>query len=287
MNGLMLHCGAAIATLDEVRETATPDPTETHYPIPHAALIDSITGAIGHSGYTIVQQEFGLWKDGNRMFGVMGLENGSRSAESRLAVAFRNAHDKAYAAAFACGLSVFCCDNLSISGEVVIGRKHTRFIMRDLDRLVLEAVGKLGTMRDTQDRRFEAYRRTMLRDVDVHDILIRSVDAKIMSNAHIAKVLQEWRASEHEEFSGRNAWSLFNGYTEVFKDSNPLDLGARTTRLHGLLDLVATAEGNDPQQITLDVPKASTALVQTHDEVRETLAALPGIQQARRDAHLN
>ena len=72
-----------------------------------------------------------------------------------------------------------------------------------------------------------------------------------MANAGIAKVLKEWRGSEHEEFAPRTAWSLHNSYTEVFKGSNPVDLTARSLRLHGLMDLIATEGGHDPEQIDL------------------------------------
>ena len=68
----------------------------------------------------------------------------------------------------------------------------------------------------------------------------------------IAKVLKEWRSSEHEEFAPRTAWSLHNAYTEIFKGSNPVDMTARSLRLHGLLDSVAVeVGGHDPRQTDL------------------------------------
>ncbi len=142
-----------------------------------------------------------------------------------------------------------------MSSEVVIGRKHTKHIMRDLFRLVAEAVGKLGTMRDKQDRRIESYKLTDIGYAVVHDVLIRSVDAQVISNANIAKVLTEWRKPQHDEFAPRTVWSLFNAFTEVFKSFNPFDLTARSQRLHGLLDLLSTDLGNDPNQVDLDVPE--------------------------------
>jgi hypothetical protein len=51
----------------------------------------------------------------------------------------------------------------------------------------------------------------------------------------VTDLLKEWREPSHEEFNGRNAWSLFNSYTEVLK-GNLAELPRRTERLHGLLD---------------------------------------------------
>ncbi len=143
----------------------------------------------------------------------------------------------------AVGSRVFVCDNLAFSAEIVIARKHTRFIMRDLDKMVAEASGKIAQARISQAQRIEAYKSTDLDDAQVHDLLIRSVDCQVMANSYIAKVLAEWRDPRHAAFEDRTAWSLFNGFTQVFKDTNPLDLTARSVRLHGLLDMVTDAFG--------------------------------------------
>ena len=248
----LLHAGASDATLEEVRAVETPDHTDTWYPVPHGVLVDSIKTTIrDHSEFDIASEQYGLWKDGARLFGFYGLENGSIHDDYSLTIGFRNSNDKAFSLGYAVGSRVFVCDNLAFSGEVVFSRKHTRFARRDLNRVVVEAFGQLGAQRDLLDRRIEAYKRTQLSDTQVHDLLIRSCDARVIANAGIAKVLKEWRGSEHEEFAPRTAWSFHNAYTEVFKGSNPVDLTARSLRLHGLLDLVATDGGHDPDQIDL------------------------------------
>ena len=248
----LLHAGASDATLEEVRAVETPDHTDTWYPVPHGVLVASIKPTIrDHSEFDIASEQYGLWKDGARLFGFYGLENGSIHDDYSLTIGFRNSNDKAFSLGYAVGSRVFVCDNLAFSGEVVFSRKHTRFARRDLNRVVVEAFGQLGAQRDLLDRRIEAYKRTQLSDTQVHDLLIRSCDAKVIANAGIAKVLHQWRKSDHEEFAPRTAWSLQNAYTEIFKRSNPVDLTARSLRLHGLLDLVATEGGHDPDQIDL------------------------------------
>ena len=252
MSTFLLHRGAENVDLDTVRQVRTPDNTETWYPVPHGVLVDCIKTTLrDHSEFDIVSEQYGLWNEGDRLFGLFGLKNGSIHDDYALSIGFRNSHDKAFSLSYACGSRIFCCDNLSFSGEVVFSRKHTKYARRDLNRIVVEAFGQLGAQRDKLDRRIEAYKRTQLSDTQVHDLLIRSVDSRVIANAGIAKVLKEWRASDHEEFAPRTAWSLQNAYTEVFKGSNPVDLTARSLRLHGLLDLVATDGGHDPDQIDL------------------------------------
>ena len=250
MTNLMLYAGADEVSEVEVFESPTPEGTDTWTPIPHSKLITLVSRAIEATGFVIERREYGLFHGGARMFGVWALTNGQSQPDYQMTVGIRNSHDKSFSAGLALGSRVFVCDNLCFSGEITIARKHTRWIMNDLERLVLEAVGRLSEARGIQDQRIAAYKVTDLTDAQVHDILLRSVDAKVMANAMVPKVLAEWREPRHEDFKPRNAWSLMNSFTEVFKGTNPLDLTGRTTRLHGLLDLQTGALGKQADAIT-------------------------------------
>jgi hypothetical protein len=72
---------------------------------------------------------------------------------------------------------VFVCDNLAFSAEIIIARKHTVFIERDLPQLVSAAMGRLGEVRQHQDERIALYKETTLSDTLAHDLMIRAVDA--------------------------------------------------------------------------------------------------------------
>ena len=134
------------------------------------------------------------------------------------------------------GNHVFVCDNLSFSGDVTVARKHTRFITRDLDRLIYFAVGKLADLRQKQLARFAAYKGRELSDVEAHDLIVRALLAHIISGEAVTKVVGEWRRPAHDEFAPRNVWSLFNDFTEVLKGIAPQAAVRRTMTLHGLLD---------------------------------------------------
>ena len=123
----------------------------------------------------------------------------------------------------------------SFSGEVKLARKHTRFINRDLPRLVQSAVGKLMDRWHHQDTRLANYKLADLDDRTAHDLVIRSCDVGVVPNRTIPDVLREWREPRHEEFEPRNIWSLFNAFTEALK-GNLIELPRRTEALHGLLD---------------------------------------------------
>ena len=128
------------------------------------------------------------------------------------------------------------CDNLSFSGEIKLSRKHTRYIMRDLPRLTDRAIYKLKDRWHLQDQRIDAYKNYNLTDRHAHDLVIQSLDRGACTSTQIPKILKEWREPTYEEFSPRNAWSLFNAFTEVHKGNSLTVLPQRTEALHTLMD---------------------------------------------------
>ena len=59
-------------------------------------------------------------------FGLLEVANCQQTEDYAYVLGLRNSHDKRFPAGLAVGASVFVCDNLSFSGEIKIGRKHTR-----------------------------------------------------------------------------------------------------------------------------------------------------------------
>jgi len=250
-----------LITRDDLALITTPEATETWQPVPHAALIDASERALNLQGWTVESQTYEMDREGARMFATWAIVNGTRHEDYRLSVGIRNAHDKAFAAGIGLGAWVLVCANLDFAADFLIGRKHTSGILRDLPGILEGIFGRVGRFETAHAARVESYKRTPLGDAQVHDIVIRSVDAGVMANSYIGKVLGEWRASDHEDFAPRTAWSLFNAYTEVFKTTNVFDLSTRTTRLHGLLGAVALDAGQDPRQSALELAQPGMALV--------------------------
>lgn len=232
---LVLHCGASAVARTRVAGVPTPKPTLTWQPIPHTVLIDQVQLALSGAGLRVVGQAHSLTHDGSRYFGLLEVRNGAVHPDYTWVLGLRNSHDKSIPAGLVAGGSVFVCDNLSFSGEIKITRKHTRFILLDLPRLIGGAVERLiGEFRH-QDQRIAVYKGKTVTDRSAHDLIIRSVDAGACTNRQIPAVLKAWREPPHDEFAPRNLWSLFNSFTEVQK-GNLNELPSRTESLHRLLD---------------------------------------------------
>ena len=240
MVNLVLHCGARHVERGVVEKSKTPAASPTWVPIAHNRLLEQVETTLTASGMTVANEAHALWNDGLRYFGLLEVTHGQLHDDYGLVIGLRNSHDKSFPAAIAMGSCVFVCDNLAFSAEVTIARRHTRFIERDLPRIVHTAVGRLADLRGQQDERIRTYKETELTDPTAHDLVIRAVDANVLPVTQVPAVLEEWRTPSHQEFSadGKTLWRFHNALTHVWKGKNLAALPRRSQALHGLLDSV-------------------------------------------------
>jgi len=239
MPNLMLHAGSQAVDRIEVTACPTPQPTDTWQPIPHGRLLGLVTNTLERNVLEVVNQAHALGRDGDRYFGLLEVRNGQPVEDYSLIVGLRNSHDMSYPAGLVVGSSVLICDNLAFSGEIVLSRRHTVHIQRDLPQLVNRAVGQLGDLRHQQDKRIDAYKHTRLTDTQAHDMFVRAVDSRVLPVTKLPHALKEFREPSHAEFlddGHRTAWTFFNSVTEVLKGRTLDALPRRTQALHGLLD---------------------------------------------------
>lgn len=234
---LVVHAGGMTATREAVDAVQTPRATETWHPVPHKRYVDGVIGSVERSGLHVVAEAHALAKEGRRYFGMFQLRNGNNPADYSLVLGLRNSHDKSFPAGLVVGSGVFVCDNLSFSGEIKIGRKHTAHIERDLPELITSAVGRIGDLRRRQDDRIAAYKRFEVSDALAHDLVIQALDNRIAPVTYIPDILKEWRTPRHPEFAeAKNGWRLMNAFTEVLKQSSLFERPRATQALHGIMD---------------------------------------------------
>jgi hypothetical protein len=240
---LILHCGARNVDYEDVVKARTPEGTATHQPIAHAALADLVRLSVGCGGFSVVEEAHALSHEAQRYFGmfqVAGHDGASHTDDYSLVIGIRNSHDKSFPFGGVMGSGVFVCDNLAFSGEVIVRRKHTRKIMRDLPGLVDGMIGRLLDMRVHQSSRIEAYKTTELSTERAQSLMIDAMRSDVVPASKLGKVLQEWEAPRHPEFrEGRTVWRLFNAFTEIAKERGQIsDRPRQTQALHGICDSV-------------------------------------------------
>lgn len=259
-NGLILHAGAEAANLRDVANVITPDAEAGWHPVSHLSIVEQVKASLTERHMTVASEAYALFKGGARMFGVLELVNGQNADDYALTVGIRNSHDKSFAAGAALGSRVFVCDNLAFSGEITFARKHTINILRDLPQLISASIGRLIDLRGWQDKRIAAYKTFDLTDAMAHDIIVRSLDRRVIGPIKMVDVLKEWRTPSYPDFEPRTAWSLFNAFTEVAKTGPARELPRRTQALHGLMDEVAGVIRPDAARVLDGVEDAEVAV---------------------------
>ena len=90
----------------------------------------------------------------------------------------------------------------------------------------------------TSDKRIDAYKATEINDRTAHDLILRGYQAGACGKTQIADIFKQWHKPEHENFEGRDLWSLQNAFTNVWR-GNSLNVANRSSSLYGVLDTYA------------------------------------------------
>jgi len=221
MSDLIVHAGGWKASRADLASVPLPEETASYVPVPHQRLIEELELHIPRFGFTITQETFALARDGAQMFGVISAINGSNQSDYCLAIGVRNSYDRSLAVGIVTGSRVFCCDNLAFSGEVQAERKHTVNVFRDLPDMLYRMLGNVSVMKARQDAEIQAMKLLPLATRDADHLMVEAVRRDALPASKLPLVLEAWENPKHPEFEERNAWSLFNAFTEVSKSRSP------------------------------------------------------------------
>jgi hypothetical protein len=243
--GMIVHAGGVnLESIDDFRSLKDPVPrTDTHYPIRHDYFFDLCKETLTPKGWNITSEEYALHQSDkhDNAFALWGLESETEWIDkggcARM-LGCRNSNTLDFSAQLGTGQRVTVCDNLLFSAAVVVGRKHTKNIMRDLPRLLTNAMGRASEEFRTQEKRTDVYKLTEIDRLDVNHIMMESVRAKVIPPSQLMHWVNEWEDPTHDEFCLRNAWSLQNAFTEVAKRWNFRTMQDRTHGLVGVMDRV-------------------------------------------------
>ena len=210
----LMMCEGKYVGRDEIATVPTPAGTDSWHPVPHLDVIDAVTEVVRAHDWQIVDEQFGLAREGQRMFGVMRINKSSSSEWSRC-IGIRNSHDQSLSVGLAAGISVMCCSNLAFGGTMVLKRRHTSRI--ELNDLVLTAIDEL----EMEFLNLE----TVSEDLKLHEVsadearavIVRAAEVGAVNSCDIVPIFREFQKPCHEEFTEPTRWSLLNAFTEHAK----------------------------------------------------------------------
>lgn len=253
MRGAMMHCGAEAIPFEHLPLLKTPEPTDTHLPIAHDKFFSFAQEQLDAQGYQISEDQHFINREGAQYFALMRLLHKDEEEDPNYSTmcALRNAHDKTFIASLAIGGKVFVCDNLSFSGDIVVGHKHTPNVWNELPERFNTAIKQIRVQRKRQDVRFAEYKLAPVDDYTADHLIMESFRRNIINLKRIGQVHKEW-SQPSADHGGKTVWRYFNAVTAALgpKSTNQLiQLPKKTIDLHLLLDDFCDVDFPDKEEV--------------------------------------
>ena len=229
---LLLHKGAELATIEQLAAIPLPKETRTYKPVAHVDLVNLLSSMAINllPEFELVNTQLGVTKDGQKLFGVITLKNDHN--ELGLSIGFRNSYDKSLSVGIVTGGSVFVCDNLMLTGDLTVLRKHTSNVINDIDALALSTIYKSRAAFTQIQEDVEIMKDIPMSDDEAYRTLGLIYGRGIITPRQIPVVKSEWLKPSHDDFQDRSLWSFYNACTEALKSSPPQSIMERHLKVH-------------------------------------------------------
>jgi hypothetical protein len=229
---LLLHKGAESATVEQLAAIPLPKETRTYKPVAHEDLVNLLSSMAVNllPEFELVNTQLGVTKDGQKLFGVITLKNDH--TELGLSIGFRNSYDKSLSVGIVTGSSVFVCDNLMLTGDLTVLRKHTSNVINDIDALALSTIYKSRAAFKQIQEDVEIMKEIPMSDDEAYRTLGLIYGRGIITPRQIPVVKNEWLKPSHDDFQDRSLWSFYNACTEALKSSPPQSIMERHLKVH-------------------------------------------------------
>lgn len=234
MRDLILHCGAKNVGLNDLKEIEMPEQTDTYIPISHYDMAFNVNKVaqdlLVPKGYKFVKEQYGLGREGQRLFGVFQFRNGQ--PDMGMAVGFRNSYDKSMSAGLCIGAQVFVCDNLAFNGDIVVMRKHTKNVLEDFQAELIQAVYKSVNNFDLVVNAMARMKTIDITDDDAYKAIGMLAGHEILTSTEVNETFRQWRKPSYDAFADRNVYSLYNAATCALRTAPPHRLYEAHAGLH-------------------------------------------------------
>ncbi len=234
---MILHKGARYVNRAALAAIPVPPAVARYFPVAHHDVADMIQNALEAAEFQIVGEKHALSKNGAKYFGYYELA----SVEDYSAVVgFRSSYDKTLAIKVALGSRVFLCDNLALSGDIAIFRKHTTNVIEDFHNLLIPAIERLPYAIAQQGVDFERWKAAAISQKDVDHYIAELYRARVLTRSLVGQAMDEFLNPAFDH-GPATLWRLFNSITQILKSDTEtgaiVNLPARTQKLHTLINM--------------------------------------------------
>jgi len=230
VSAMTMHKGARHVDREEISKVETPEATGRWNPVPFETLLTQVEDEMAYRQMSVRKSSQALSHDNNRMFAIMDLHalgdmsmaaNSSETAGQNISLGLRSSYDKSFSARLGLGSRVWVCDNLAFTADIVFSRKNTTNIIDELPELVNNAFDQLPELIYSQEEMQALWKRTNITDKEAHDVIMKTVKAKILPPSKSLKIIKYYEEPEYNGGADEDptAWTLYNAYTSHYKNA--------------------------------------------------------------------
>jgi len=231
-------------TLDDLSDIQLPDKTKTYVPVSHVDFINNTKDIANRilDKHELHSENYGIARDGKQMFGTLtyrtifqtdGIEH--PHADMGLSIGLRNSYDKSMSLGICSGATVFVCENLMMTGEVVVMRMHTGSIIDELKGLIFNALLKSEDKFSTIHADSQNLKKSFIDNNKAYQMMGKLYGYGVISERQLPVMKREWKTPTYDSFIARNAWSLYNAGTEALKTTPPMHRMKRQIEMHDMV----------------------------------------------------
>jgi hypothetical protein len=221
MNGLITD-GASKLTRTQLAAIPTPPGTDTHHPVPHIEVVETLLQTLAFRHINIVSDEYAVSHDGMKLFGFAELEMPFDGC--RFALGIRNSHDKSMRLGLTVGFRVLVCMNMAFAGDFTpVNAKHSKHF--NLLDAISVGVDKMQRNFEPMARQVTAWKQEQITDDYARLVLCKAFFEEKLSDVpkHLARdIYSNYFNPTIPDFEPRTKWSLQNAFTSSFKHLDPI-----------------------------------------------------------------
>ena len=203
---------------EDLGKIFTPERTDTYEPIGHLQLVNflekSVPGLLGDE-YSMVDNSFGTARKDQLLFGMMTFKNEAK--DMGLSVGYRNSLDRTLSVGIAFGANVFVCENLMMTGDIFVMKKHTPNVWQGLPDLVEETVPKAGGIYHTLQQDVEDMKNMQIKRDQGFQLLGLMRGHKVLTSQQTNIAFKEFVNPTYKEHKDGSVMQVYNACTEALK----------------------------------------------------------------------
>lgn len=241
---MIAHCGGKEVEYADLQQIPVPSDTSSYTAIAHTDFVHSMykhaDQLLKPKGFTLDGERYVVDKDGARLFFIHHYRNGD--TQMNLAMGCRNSYDKSMKAAVAFGARVFVCDNLAISGDINIFRRHTGNAISYLNEQIILNMYRASDAWDDMRHDRDTFVDYELSEDDGYALmgLAKAHTVKEDPSRRLLSTDKDWNAvrkywakPKHDyEGGNRTLWAWYNSFTFDFRSLKPKDQLPKHASLH-------------------------------------------------------